>query len=146
MPTHLDRSSLTALDPISSDWSLCCPVSTGHSRHPSPTTFSQSLCPTPTGVPFLLPVASRSQAQAFVWFRVKTDQGIVCLADHQHSITRVHGRHKAIYKNWKRMATLIQTIRIYSLETGMEFGIEKYALLMKKSGKRQITEEIELQN
>ena len=25
------------LNPISSDWCLCCPVSTGHSRHPSPT-------------------------------------------------------------------------------------------------------------
>ena len=43
MPTHLDSSSLTALDLISSDWSLCCPVSTGHSRHPSPTAFFQSL-------------------------------------------------------------------------------------------------------
>ena len=51
MSTHLDRSSLTALDPISSDWSLRYPVSTGHSRHPSPTAFCQFLCPTPTRVP-----------------------------------------------------------------------------------------------
>ena len=41
MPTYFDRSSLTALD------SLCCPVSTGHSRHPSPTAFCEFLCPTP---------------------------------------------------------------------------------------------------
>ena len=75
------------LDPISSDWSLCCPVSTGHSRHPSPTAFPQFLCPTLSGVPFLLPVASRWRAQAFVWFRAKTDKGIVCLADHLHSVT-----------------------------------------------------------
>ena len=34
-----------------------------------------------------LPVTSRSRAQAFVWFRAKTDKGIVCLADHLHSVT-----------------------------------------------------------
>ena len=51
MPTHLDRSSLTALNPSSSDWSLCCPVSTIHSRHPSPTAFPEFPCPTPTRVP-----------------------------------------------------------------------------------------------
>ena len=60
---------------------FCCPVSTSHSRHLSPTAFSQSLFPTLSGVPFLLPVASRSRTQAFVWFRAKTDKGIVCLAD-----------------------------------------------------------------
>ena len=45
MPTHLDCSSLTDSWTLShADWSLCCPVSTGHSRHPSPTPSSQSLC------------------------------------------------------------------------------------------------------
>ena len=36
------------LGPISSDWSLCCPVSTPSVtlRRPSPTAFSQFLCPT----------------------------------------------------------------------------------------------------
>ena len=37
--------------------------------------------------PCLFPVASRSRAQAFVWVRAKTDKGIVCLADHPHSVT-----------------------------------------------------------
>ena len=41
---------------------FCCPVSTGHSRHPSPIASSEFLCPTPlTGDPFLLPVTSRSR-------------------------------------------------------------------------------------
>ena len=31
------------LDPISSDWCLCCPVSTGHSRQPLPTPSLSSL-------------------------------------------------------------------------------------------------------
>ena len=35
------------LDPLSCDWSLRCPVSTGHSRHPSPTAFCGFLLPTP---------------------------------------------------------------------------------------------------
>ena len=87
MPTHLDRSSLTALDPISYEWSLVCPVSTAHLRHPSPTAFSQSLCPTPLAFPYPLPVTSRSWVQAFVWFRAKKDKGIVCLADHLRSVT-----------------------------------------------------------
>ena len=29
-----------------------------------------------------------SSPKLFVWFRAKTDNGIVCLADHQHSVTR----------------------------------------------------------
>ena len=87
IPTHLDRSSLTVLDPISSDCSLRCPVSTGHSRHPSPTDFFEFPFPTPLAFPNPLPVTLRSRAQAFVWFRAKTDKGIVCLANHLHSVT-----------------------------------------------------------
>ena len=41
---------------------------------------------------------------------------------------------------------LIQTVRIYSQDIGMEFGIEKYAMLEMKSGKRHITEGVELPN
>ena len=44
-------------------------------------------------------------------------------------------------KNEKEFGTLIQTIRIYSQDVGMEFGIEKYAMLIMESGKREITEE-----
>ena len=50
------------------------------------------------GVPFLLPVASRSRAPAFVWFRTKTDKGVVCLADHLHSVTQVVSSR--IYREW----------------------------------------------
>ena len=57
---------------------FCCPVSTGHSCHPSPTAFSEFLCPTPTRVP--LPTSSHVEI-------AKTDKGIVCFADHLHSVT-----------------------------------------------------------
>ena len=46
----------------------------------------------------------------------------------------------------KELETLIQTIRIYSQDTGMEFGIEKCIILIMKSGKRQITKGIKLLN
>ena len=51
---------------------------------------------------------------------------------------------KLFAKNVKELKTLIQTIRIYSQDTGMEFDIEKCAMLIVKSGKRQIMERIEL--
>ena len=76
-----------ALDLISSDSSLCCPVWTGHSRHP---------WPIPSSSPFFQ-LFSRSLTtsghfkiagpKSFVWFRAKTDKGIVCLADHLYSVT-----------------------------------------------------------
>ena len=50
---------------------------------PSPSSFVELLL----AFPCPLPVTSRSRAQAFVWFRAKTDKGIVCLADHLHSVT-----------------------------------------------------------
>ena len=81
-------TGLHSLDLISSDWSLCCPVSTRHSRHPSPTSFFQSLCPTPFSrslTHFRSPEIS--SPKPFVWFRAKTVKGIVCLADHLHSFT-----------------------------------------------------------
>ena len=40
----------------------------------------------------------------------------------------------------------IHTIRIYSQDIGMEFGIEKYAMLVMKSGKRHLTDGIEQPN
>ncbi len=39
--------------------------------------------------------------------------------------------------------TLILALRIYSQDIGMEFGIEKCAMLVMKSEKRHMTEEIE---
>ena len=44
------------------------------------------------------------------------------------------------------METLIHTVRIYSQDIGMEFGIEKCAMLVIKSGKRHLTEGMELPN
>ena len=49
---------------------------------------------------------------------------------------------KLFAKKQKELETLIQTVRIYSQATGMEFGIEKCAILVMKSGKRHRTEGI----
>ena len=49
-------------------------------------------------------------------------------------------------KNEKELETLIHTVTIYSQDIGMEFGIEKCVLLVMKSGKRHLTDEIELPN
>ena len=53
---------------------------------------------------------------------------------------------KLFAKNEKELETLIHTIRIYSQDIGMEFGIEKCVLLVMKSGKRHLTDGIELPN
>ena len=44
-------------------------------------------------------------------------------------------RHFA--KNEKELETLIQTVRIYSQDIGMEFGKEKSATLAMKSGEKE---------
>ena len=49
-------------------------------------------------------------------------------------------------KNEKEWKTLIQTVRIYSQDIGIEFGIEQCAMLVMKSGKRHMTEGVELLN
>ena len=51
---------------------------------------------------------------------------------------------KLFAKNEKEQKTLIHAVRIYSLDIGMEFGIEKWAMLVMKSGKRHLTDGIEL--
>ena len=51
-----------------------------------------------------------------------------------------------VKNNEKEMETLIQTIRMYIQDIGMEFGIEKDTMLMIRSGERQITEGIGLAN
>ena len=53
---------------------------------------------------------------------------------------------KLFAKNEKELETLIHTVRIYIEDKGMEFGIEKYALFVMKSGKRHLTDGIELPN
>ena len=42
---------------------------------------------------------------------------------------------KLFAKYEKKLETLIHAIRIYSQDIGMEFGIEKCAMLVMKSGK-----------
>ena len=46
----------------------------------------------------------------------------------------------------KELKILIQTERKYSDGTGMEFNIEKYAMVIRKSRKRQMIEGIKLPN
>ena len=53
---------------------------------------------------------------------------------------------KLFAKNEKELETLIHTVRMYSQDIGMKFGIEKCALLVMKSGKRHLTDGIELPN
>ena len=53
---------------------------------------------------------------------------------------------KIFTKHEKELMTQIQTIRIYSQDIGMEFSIEKYAMLIMKSGKRKTAERRELPN
>ena len=53
---------------------------------------------------------------------------------------------KLFAKNEKELETLIHTVRIYSQDIEMEFGFEKCALLVMKSGKRNLTDGIELPN
>ena len=53
---------------------------------------------------------------------------------------------KLFAKDEKELETLIHAVRIYSQDIGMEFGIEKCAILVMKSGKRHLTDGIELPN
>ena len=53
---------------------------------------------------------------------------------------------KLFAKNEKELETLIHTVRIYSQVIRMEFGMEKCAMLVMKSGKRHMTDGIELPN
>ena len=53
---------------------------------------------------------------------------------------------KLFAKNEEELETQIHTVRIYSQDIGMEFGIEKCALLVMKSGKRHLTDGIEQPN
>ena len=53
---------------------------------------------------------------------------------------------KLFAKNEKELETLIQTMRLYSQDTGMEFVIEKYDKVIMRSEKWHITEGIQLLN
>ena len=51
-----------------------------------------------------------------------------------------------LFAKMKRLETLIHAVRIYSQDIGMEFGIEKCAMLVMKSAKRHLTDGMELPN
>ena len=53
---------------------------------------------------------------------------------------------KLFAKNERELETLIHAVRIYSQDIGMEFGKEKCVMLVMKSGKRHMTDGIELPN
>ena len=53
---------------------------------------------------------------------------------------------KLFAKTEKSQETLMHSIRIYSQDMGMEFGIEKYTMLVMKRGKRHLTDGMELPN
>ena len=53
---------------------------------------------------------------------------------------------KYLQKKEKELETLIHVVRIYSQDIGMEFGIEKCAMLVMKSRKRHLTGGMELPN
>ena len=93
MPTHLDWSSLAAaglylMRLVTQMSGVDSPLLLSVACRQQP--FLSSFFQLPLVFPCLLPVTSRSRAQAFIWFRAKTDKGIVCLADHPHSVTYDH--------------------------------------------------------
>ena len=51
-----------------------------------------------------------------------------------------------LQNNERELEALIHAVRIYSQDIGMEFGIEKCAMLVVKSGKRHLTDGMELPN
>ena len=53
---------------------------------------------------------------------------------------------KLFAENEKELDTQIHAVRIYSQDIGMEFGIEKCAILAMKSGKRHLTDGMEQPN
>ena len=53
---------------------------------------------------------------------------------------------KLFAKNEKELETVIHAVTIYCQDIGMEFGIEKCAMLVMKSGKRHLTDGMELLN
>ena len=57
-----------------------------------------------------------------------------------HILREYTAGNKFSKRNEKELETLIHTVRIYSLDTGIEFVIEKFAMLVMKSGKRHLTD------
>ena len=65
----------------------------------------------------------------------------------KRSITRIYMDGIKLFTiNEKEQETLIHAVRIYSQNIGMEFRIEKCAMLVIKSGKRHLTDAVDLPN
>ena len=69
-----------------------------------------------------------------------------CTAGYKNQSPNIHGWHQTICKKWKRTGNSNTQVWIYSHEIGMEFVIEKCTMLVMKSGKRHLTDEMELPN
>ena len=67
----------------------------------------------------------------------------MCLNPYSYVTT---GNFSCLQKIKNDLETPIQVIRIYSQDIGIEFDIEKCAMLILKVWKRQISEEIKLAN
>ena len=53
----------------------------------------------------------------------------------KNQLPNVHWRHQTVCEKQKRIGNpKIQAVRIYSQDIRMEFGIEKYAILIRKEG------------
>ena len=91
MLTHLDWSSLTDAGLSHADWSLLL----SGVDCPSVSPFINCLLWVPSSNPDWRSLAyfwshRDLESKPFVWFRTKTDKGIVCLTDHLHSVTLYH--------------------------------------------------------
>ena len=53
---------------------------------------------------------------------------------------------KLFAKNEKGLKTVIHAVRLYSQDIGVEFCIEKFVMLVMKSGKWHLTDGMKLQN
>ena len=68
-----------------------------------------------------------------------------CAAGYKISRSQKKINH-LMYMDEKGLETFIHAVRIYSQDIGVEFGIEKCAMLVMKSGKRHMTDWMELPN
>ena len=99
---------------------------------PSPTLsapFSNQLS---SRVPLPLPATPRFQVQKpFVWFRAKTDKGIVCLAGHLYSVTRhflKKKKHLKSVQRLKRHVSYLHSVISMSFATHLTLYLEKFFL------------------
>ena len=68
------------------------------------------------------------------------------LSKSKDKINHLMDNIKQFAKNEKELEILIQAVRIYSQDIGMECSIEKCAMPVMKSGKRHLTDGMELPN